>query len=299
MKRDIQIIHAPTNIGLSRHPDGRERGCGKLPEALEKVGLHTTLGAQVFKRFEPPIYPKERTFNDGALNALQVAGFSRELADVVESVLDQGSFPLVLGGDCSVLVGSALALKRNGHFGLLYLDAHHDYYHKGNRDEAVVGGMNLAIVTGKGTEILTNLGNQKPYFKPEHVFSFGIRQADEDQDIFEEVRESGITLQGTDHTIKNGAESTAALLKGFIQKTAAVDGFWIHLDADILDASIMSCVDCPEPEGLQWEELKVILKEVFSTNRIIGMNVTILDPELDPKFEVVKAFSNMLTDVLS
>ncbi|WP_440116852.1 arginase family protein [Paenibacillus sp. QZ-Y1] len=76
-------------------------------------------------------------------------------------------------------------------------------------------------------------------------------------------------------------------------------GYWLHLDADVLDASIMPCVDCPEPNGLNWNELDYILKTILNSNRIVGMTVAILDPDLDSGAQdVTRTFCNMLIDVL-
>lgn len=297
MRKEIHILHAPINLGLSRYPDGRERGCGKLPDALEKMGFHTSVQAKVTKRMAQPPYPKESVYHEGALNGAQVASFSVDLANSVEEILNHSAFPLVLGGDCSVLVGSTLALARRGRYGLIHFDAHPDYYHKGNKARAVVGGMALAIVTGKGPDILSNLENQKPYIQSKHAFTFGYRESDPEKEIIEEAKVDGISCWSAERITREGIIKTASKLKK-IMNLNDVDGFWVHLDADVLDASIMPCVDCPEPNGLQWRELAAILKVVLGSDKLVGMNVTILDPDLDPNKKVIKTFSKMLIEVL-
>jgi arginase len=296
MKKDIHIIHAPVNLGLSRDASGKERGCDKLPDALKKVGFHSTLDAADTTIIPKPAYPEERIYNDGALNGSRLASFSIDLADVVEEFLDTKEFPLVLGGDCSILVGCALALARKGRFGLIHLDAHPDYYHKENKEYAVVGGMALSIITGKGTDILSNLEQRKPYVKSKHVLTLGYRESDPEQDIIAEAEMDDITCWSAEYVMREGLDKTAEHLNDFIKKED-VNGYWLHLDADVLDASIMPCVDCPEHNGLQFSELKVLLKTLLQSHKIIGMNVTILDPELDNNYEVTNTFSDMLIDV--
>ncbi|WP_200411895.1 arginase family protein [Virgibacillus salexigens] len=296
MKKRIQIIHAPINLGLSKYPDGRERGCDKLPDALEKLGFHSSIGAEI-TRLSRPVNPKKAIYDDGALNGNQIASFSTELADAVGGVLNNSAFPIVLGGDCSVLVGSSLALARRGKYGLIHIDAHPDYYHKGNRDRAVVAGMDLAIVTGKGTDILTNLENRKPYIRSDHSLTFGFRESDPEQEIIEELNRDGITSLSSDYLIREGKKKTAAAIDDFINRNE-VDGFWLHLDADVLDAAIMPSVDCSETNGLQWNELIYILKTLFMSHKLAGMNVTILDPDLDPSQNVTKSFADMMIEVL-
>ncbi|MFD2046062.1 arginase family protein [Ornithinibacillus salinisoli] len=295
MVKDIHIIHAPVNLGLSRHANGKERGCDKLPDALKMVGFHSTLDPTATKILPKPTYPEEKVYNDGALNGNVLASFSIDLADAVEEVLDTKGFPLVLGGDCSILVGSTLALARKGRFGLIHLDAHPDYYHRGNKEYAVVGGMALAIITGKGTDILSNLENRKPYVKSKHVLTLGYRESDPEQDIIAEAEMDEISCWSAEYVMREGLDKTTEHLNDFV-KHEGVDGYWLHLDADVLDGSIMPCVDCPEPNGLQFSELKVLLKTILQSHKIIGMNVTILDPELDNNNEVTKAFSDMLIE---
>ncbi|WP_218839240.1 arginase family protein [Evansella halocellulosilytica] len=297
VKKDIHIIHAPVNLGLSRHANGKERGCDKLPDALKKVGFHSSLDVTDTKIIPKPTYPEEKVYNDGALNGNLLASYSIDLADAVEEVLDTKGFPVILGGDCSILVGNTLALARKGRFGLIHLDAHPDYYHKGNRENAVVGGMALAIITGKGTDILSNLEHRKPYIYSKDVLTFGYRESDPEQDIIAEAERDGITCLSAANVKREGLDKTTEHLNDFVSQEG-VDGYWLHLDADVLDASIMPCVDCPEPNGLQFSELKVLLKTLLQSHKIIGMNVTILDPELDNNSEVTKAFSDMLIEVL-
>ncbi|MDP5273926.1 arginase family protein [Chengkuizengella axinellae] len=299
MIKEKQIIHAPVNLGLRRHLDGRERGCNKLPDKLEELGFHTSIGAKVASRLTQPIYPEGQIFHDGALNVYQIATLSVELADNVEKVLNGFAFPIVLGGDCSVLIGSALALARKGKYGLIHLDAHSDYNHKGISKEAAVAGMDLALVTGKGTNILTNLENKKPYIQTENALTFGYRESDPESWIIDEVIADGITCWSAEKSTREGIEKSTDEILNFMHRDNEIEGYWLHLDADILDASIMPCVDCPEPNGLQWTELKELLSKVLASPKIVGMNVTILDPDLDVKNEVTKTFSNMLIEVLN
>ncbi|EPY04397.1 arginase/agmatinase/formiminoglutamase [Paenibacillus alvei TS-15] len=297
MRSNIRIIHAPINLGLRKHPDGKERGCGKLPEVLEQIGLHDSIEPHAVIKLSQPVYPAFEQYDDGALHGRLIASFSKTLADEVEKSLESRDFPLVLGGDCSVLIGCALALKRKGRYGLIHLDAHPDYYNKCNKEKAAVAGMDLAIVSGKGTEILTNLENHRPYIRSEDIVSFGYREADPEQEIIQEATTDGIICWSAARIQKLGIEQVADDLSNFVLQ-AEVEGVWLHLDADILDAAIMPCVDCPESEGLQWDELTILLKRLLSLHKVIGMDVTILDPDLDITLEVTQAFSTLLTKVL-
>lgn len=119
--RDMLSV-APSILGLK--PSGVET----LPNTLLANGLAEQLKARRAARVETPPYRADRdpvtlTLNDRAINR-----YSTRLADAIGALLDNGEFPIVLGGDCSILLGSMLALRRRGHSGLLFIDGHADFY---------------------------------------------------------------------------------------------------------------------------------------------------------------------------
>ncbi|HEY3146327.1 MAG TPA: arginase family protein, partial [Dongiaceae bacterium] len=119
---DFTIIEAPSHLGLK--PGGVE--C--LPDALLDAGLARRLGARRHARLAVPPYDPRRDPETGILNAARIRDFSVMLADIVAPVVARGSFPVVLGGDCSIVIGNLLALRRSGRrHGLLFLDGHADF----------------------------------------------------------------------------------------------------------------------------------------------------------------------------
>jgi arginase family enzyme len=152
---------------------------------------------------------------DGVFNAAALASYTCKLADRIEHHVRAGDFPLVLGGDCSINLGAAPALRRIGRYGLAVVDAS-------------LGAETLASVTRQAFEI------------------------------------------------------------------PQVDGFWVHLDADVLDPSVMPAVDSPEPEGLTPDELVALLRPLLASAHCVGLNVTIYDPDLDPEGTA----GALLTDVI-
>ncbi|MCI4317589.1 MAG: arginase family protein [Thermoplasmata archaeon] len=292
--RSITIIEAPTNLGLSRHKDGRERGCDKLPSALRAVGMYPAIGAGRVVSVTRRPYPAEPTYDEGTLNATALRPFLIDVADQVGATLSEGRFPLVIGGDCSVLIGAALALSRRGRHGLCFLDAHLDYVHTGSSKAGVVAGMDLAIVTGKGTSILADIDRMAPYFHEEDVVALGFRPADaEEKYLEEEFRASRMWGASTADLRRDGLSSILSEASHRLS-TAPTLGFWVHVDADVLDSSIMPAVDCPEPGGLVVDELVQTLRQLLSTGKAVGMNVGILDPDLDPSGECVARVADLL-----
>src|SRR5262249_37507054 len=171
--RGIAIIEAPSGLGL------RPRGVEKLPDALNRAGLSRTLNAHKAARVESPPYSEKRDPETGFLNARGIADYARRLAAEVERVLEVGNFPLVLGGDCSILLGSMLALKRRGRHGLLFCDGHTLFY----QPEATITGeaasLELASVTGRGQALWTPYDGGRPLVAEEAVVAFGFREENE------------------------------------------------------------------------------------------------------------------------
>jgi arginase len=97
-------------------------------------------------------------------HAEAIADYSRRLADRLERHVRAGEFPVVLGGDCSIALGTALALRRIGRFGLAYFDGHDDFRHPGNAPDGVgaAGGEDVALITGRGQRDLTDIEGLGP-----------------------------------------------------------------------------------------------------------------------------------------
>ena len=101
------------------------------------------------------------------------------------------------------------------------------------------------------------------------------------------------------HALTNGMEWVGRALADSYEKQPQLDGFWIHLDADVLDPSIMPAVDCPEPGGLTADELTTLLARLVRSPRFAGMDVTILDPELDPDGSSQRVLVDILAKALT
>ncbi|MGI9017559.1 MAG: arginase family protein [Euzebya sp.] len=141
------IIEAPSVLGLF------PRGVELLPEALLESGLAGSLGARHAGRVPSPAYDSQRDEATGLLNPRSLRDYSRALADATGVVLDAGDVPVVLGGDCSILLDTMLALRRRGRYGLLFLDGHADFYQPEAEPGGEAASMDLALVTGRGPEI--------------------------------------------------------------------------------------------------------------------------------------------------
>ena len=289
------FINVPSNLGVSRHSDGRPRPPDRLPRALAESGLLGSGGAKdllVLNRLPSPDddLPAEET-----RHASEVRGFTLAAADAVAHAREQGYTPLVCGGNDSVLPGCGLALARAGRYALVYLDAHHGYRRLGHSDAANVAGADLAIVTGTGTDLLTNIEDRRPYFREEDVLTFGFRHPGAgDNRMFEEVRNTRIGLTTLEDGRTLGMEWVGRALADSYEKQSALDGFWVHLDADVLDPASLQAVNRLEPSGLTPEELTTLLARLLRSPRFAGMDVTTLHPDLDPDGEALRTLVDVL-----
>jgi arginase len=279
------IVEAPSVLGL--FPKGVET----LPDALLGAGLAERLEARRAGRVEPPAYDARRDSETRLLNPDGLAQYAVALADHLEPMLDAGEFPVVLGGDCSILLGCTLANRRRGRAGLLFLDGHADFYQPEAEPNGEAASMDLALVTGRGPDVVTNIEGRYPLVRDEDVTLLAHRDtADAASHGSQRVEDTNIGVINL-HALRDcGARSTARRALERLT-TPNLDGFWIHLDADVLDDAIMPAVDYRMPGGLQWDELTTILRTALASGKALGIDITIFNPKLDKDGSIARRFT--------
>ena len=290
------IIEAPFNLGLIEPGPGMEPGVRFLPDALNRLGFSGRLNITDVIRVEAPAYASVIDADSGIRNLKEVDVYSRKLADTLEIQLRKHRSPLVIGGDCSLLIGIMLGLKRLGKYGLFFMDGHTDFITLEQSRTAAVAGMDLAIVAGLGPESLTNIEGLRPYVDEDAIFCYGNREYDE---VYEApIKNSRVGYYPLDEIRKSGISKIA---NRFLTMTDAngLDGFWIHLDVDVLDDAVMPCVDSRNPGGLSYDELKQTLKPLLASPKFAGMDITILDPTMDVDGTIVDRFVEEMVAVLN
>ena len=291
--RRFAVVDAPSILGLS--PTGVET----LPEALKKAGLIEGLQAQYAGQVDAPLYQAEPDKATLLRNPYSIREFSLRLAEKVADVLKRGQFPVVLGGDCSILIGCTLALRRLGKYGLFFLDGHADFYQPEAEPKGEVASMELAIVSGRGPSVLTDMDGLKPLVPDEAIIAFGYRDIDEQKEHgSQDVRDTRISVFTLEEVQAMGCAAAAQEALQRLQKNP-LEGFWIHLDADVLEDAIMPAVDYRLPGGLQWEEVRDALRVLMASGQAVGITVTILNPRLDPDGSITRKFTQTLITGLS
>jgi arginase len=294
--RRVVVLDAPSNLGLRPPAPGVVPGTYKAPGALRDHRLLDRVGAEDAGCVTPPRYDRhDWRPGDGVAHAPQLAAYSRTLADRVTALLDAGSFPLVLGGDCSILLGTSLALRERGRFGLAFLDGHSDFRHPGSSPAVgAAAGEDLALVTGRGQPDLTDLDGLRPYLRDDDVAVLGIRDDDEHA---AELARTELLVRPVASVREAGAAAVARAALDRLGR-AELDGFWVHVDADVLDPTVMPAVDSPDPGGLDRPEVLELLTVLCASPRCVGLQLTVFDPDLDPDGTLAASLADLLVDVL-
>ena len=197
-----------------------------------------------------------------------------------------GEFALVVGGDCSILLGALAGARQSGPISLVHIDGHSDFRHPGNYDPeeslGAVAGMDLALATGRGEALGTEWpGVVGPLVEDAHVIQLGERENRDADFAWPDVNDTAINRIDVFEALTIGAAGVAARILNVLKRTPE-QGFWVHLDVDVLDQAVMPAVDCPGTPGIAPDDLVKILTPLVGDSRCRGMTVSVFDPELDP-----------------
>ncbi|MGS1009388.1 arginase family protein [Achromobacter anxifer] len=285
------ILEAPSTLGLAT--DGVER----LPDRLLAHGLAARIHARHGGRLAVP--PKNPTPDPdtGVLNAKSIAAWSPKLADAVGAVLDAGEFPVLLGGDCTILLGSMLALRRRGRYGLFFIDGHADFFQPEAEPNGEGASMDLAFVTGYGPSLLVDIEGRGPLVRPEDVVAFAYRDHEDQEEYGSQPLPEALKALDLPAARSMGIEAAARQAVDHLTR-AELDGFFIHLDADCLDDAIMPAVDFRMPGGLSREELTAALRIALSSGKAVGLEITIYNPHLDEDGSAGRGLADLLAAAL-
>ncbi|NIF04916.1 arginase family protein [Chryseobacterium sp. Tr-659] len=296
MKRDINIFEFPLNLGLMKKEHETEPGVRKLPDWLRKFDFHKRIDPENIFRLDAPEYAMNFDEESKVRNADQIIEYAKKQAELILKNYNKSIFNIFLGGDCSILIGNAIALKKLGNFGLFYLDGHTDFIPPELSETGGAAGMDLAIVTGTGHEKLTNINGLKPYFLEENIFCNGNAETDDDEYV-SQIINSHIHYSDLEALRKNGFRKTADNFLAMINEKG-LDGFFIHLDVDILKDELMPAVDSRMEDGIHYDDLKEMLEPLIDNPLCFGIQITILDPDYDQEGVYTQPFVNHLIQII-
>jgi arginase len=213
--------------------------------------------------------------------------------------------PIVLAGDCSVILGGLLgtmqAMRASGLpdlAALLFVDGHVDFYQPEASTTGEVADMDLALATGRGPAILTTFDGRTPLVRDDDVAAVGARDRDEREKAgSQDIRDSGIRLLELATIRDRGIDAVA---DEALEVTAAGDAsrFWCHIDADVLDDAVMPAVDYRQPDGLTPDELTTLLRKAHKTGSMAGLSIAIYNPALDPDGDGARLLVDIVANAL-
>lgn len=285
----IEILGPPFN-GLGspadiENPGDRLRQTNLIPMLKSKGHSVTDLGDLLGFQFQ-----EIHDIGTGIVDIDLWIDLSNELSRKLGLILERDSFPLLLGGDCSMLVGifSAFA-QRHTEVGLIFLDGHADFHSpetSAGRDPA---DMELAILTGPGPEKIVRITGKYPLLSDNDVVVYGIRSWDQ-------IVESDIMVYDEKLLAEIGIKKAVEEgLKDFKQRRLPC---WLNFDVDVLDPKLMP-VMFPEPGGLTFEEVQEFIKSVGAFVRIFGMSIACYHPKLDNDGNAGGQLVTLISNVLS
>ncbi|CAI9392383.1 arginase [Niallia sp. Sow4_A1] len=277
--RKLTIIGMPMDLGQMR------RGVDMGPSAIRYAGIFERL-SKLFSTIEDwgdIAVGRPETIIDKQSNLKNlhlIAEKNQMLAEMVDKIIQSKSFPLVLGGDHSIAIGTLAGLaKHYKNLGVIWYDAHGDLNTAETSPSGNIHGMPLAASLGYGHERLTNLLGISPKIKPEHVVIIGARSLDEgERRLIKELGIKVFTMHEIDRMgMTKVMEETVRYLK---DKT---DGVHLSLDLDGLDPNDAPGVGTPVPGGISYRESHLAMEMLAESGLITSAEFVEVNPILDER----------------
>jgi arginase len=268
-------------VGAPLDCSGTDRGEARAPRALRDAGLAERTGARDAGDVDATVDDPNRDARTGVVGFEQIRRASSEVDSAVAEVLDEGGKPLVVGGDCTVLVGALAAAKeRLGRVGLAFVDGHLDYFGGETSPSGEAADMDLAFVTGYGPEGLVDLAGPPPIAEPGDVVVMGHRADPEVGDPPEtDLVDERIQLVEAPAIKRGDPERLGRYVAERLEAQAG--HFWVHFDVDVFDQAEMPAVTYPLPDGLGWEHAEALLRALVRSRRLVGLSVADFVPDKD------------------
>ena len=303
MNRSIAIVGAPSSIGIKPYDTGEARQLDRAPGVLRELGLVQRLGASDLGDVVPPAFRDYVRPPGRARNEAEVVSYCRALGERVAAATSDRRFAVVLGGDCSIVLGSLLGVRHStrGSVGLAYIDGHADFGTPEESRTGSVASMCLALTVGRGDTPLARLAGDGPLVQAKDVVLIGRRDAAEPWYGHAALAASPILDIPGAALVDRGMDAVAATAVERLtspESSEELRGFWIHLDADVINPSVMPAVDSPEEGGPMINEIVELLTPLVRHPRALGLELTIYDPKLDPDRSCARRLVSLLENLL-
>ena len=273
----IDIIGVPIDLGADRR--GVDMGpsairYSQLQQKLEELGYDVQDEGNV----EVPIAEMCKITNPKLKYVDCIIPMSRRVSGSVATSVQAGHFPLVLGGDHSLSIGSVRGAARNRKIGVIWLDAHADFNTAETTPSGNIHGMSLAILSGLGDKSLVQLWDENiPVIDPKKIAIIGARDLDSGEKV--NLKDAGAMVMSMEQIDRYGM--VAVVEKAIEHVSRDVDGIYLSLDLDALDPRHAPGVGTPVPAGLTQREAHLACEMIAETNKLVGMDLVEVNPILD------------------
>lgn len=280
MQKNMSIIGVPMDLGQSR------RGVDMGPSAIRYAGVMERLESLKYNINDlgdvSVSYPdsKDNVQEGNLRNLQQVSESNRTLAEMVDEEIVKNRFPLVLGGDHSIAIGSLAGIaKHYENLGVIWYDAHGDLNSGETSPSGNIHGMPLAVSLGSGHEKLTNILDYTPKVKPENTVIIGARSLDPGEK--ELIQAKGITVYSMHEIDRLGMSQVMTETIDYLKKRA--DGVHLSLDLDGLDPEEAPGVGTPVIGGLSYRESHLAMEMLSEVDILTSAEFVEVNPILDDK----------------
>ncbi|MBN8572849.1 MAG: arginase [Candidatus Kapaibacterium sp.] len=281
MNRKLKVIGYPLDLGAGR------RGVDMGPSALRLAGLTQRLAQLDYEVHDigdiSVPTPETQDIYDSQLRYLpEITKASEALALHVKNALDTGFFPLILGGDHSMSIGSLAGISahcqaHNKRLGVIWVDAHSDINTPQTSPSGNIHGMPVAVNLGIGAKELTSVGGDFVKLQPQNITMIGLRSVDPGER--ELIKQLGIEAYSMTEIDKLGMY--AIMLTVLERMKSRIDHLHISFDLDGVDPSVAKGVGTPVPGGLSYRETHLIMEMAAESGLVKSFEVTEVNPILD------------------
>jgi arginase len=279
----IHLLGVPMDLGSGR------RGVDMGPSAIRIAGLAdrlAELGHKVVDEGDVGIKNME-ALKVGDVHARylgEIVRASRLVCSKVERIVGKGHFPLVLGGDHSISVGTvsavAMAARREGKkIGLLWVDAHGDINTPETSPSGNIHGMPVAALLGEGPEALTSIGGEGPKVDPRNVAMVAIRSLDEGEKV--RLKRYGVEVHTMSEVDRIGIDKV--MKEALARVTNGTDRVHVSFDLDAVDPTVAPGVGTPVKGGLDYREAHLLMEMLSDSGVMTSLEVVEANPILDDR----------------
>ena len=294
---NLSILGIPMDLGAGR------RGVDMGPGALRNARLNATLrglGHSVSDLGDVAVTIPEtvdKLEQSGLIFRESILGACTEAARRL-SALNPDTFPISLGGDHSVSMGTVAGASHGRRTGLIWIDAHTDYNTPASSESGNIHGMPVAHLTGLGDPQLSSIGGldnkgQAWRVRPEDVVMIGIRSVDPAER--ELVKQAGIKV----YTMKDvDTLGISRITSETLERLSGVERLHVSFDADALDPSVCPGVGTPVLGGLSYREGHLLMELLSESRRVTSLDIVEVNPTLDTRNTTAEVMVSMAASLL-